>query len=121
MLQGITIVDQLYDEYKRSVDFIKKYIFPGGCVPSLAVIMQHIAKQTTLQVLDIHSLGDDYVKTLALWHERFEAVLPQVKQLGFDEAFIRMWRYYLLYCQAGFMQRHINDLQILFHKAEHYG
>jgi len=120
MLQAITIADKFYHRYKRDVDFIKKYIFPGGCLPSLKAIVTITAKHTNLQVQDVFSLGYDYALTLDQWCQNFEAQIETIKQLGFDMSFIKMWRYYLRYCEAGFLQKHINDFQILFHKAEHF-
>lgn len=119
LLQAITIVDQLYDEFKSEVDFIKKYIFPGSCVPSLNRILQVTQRNTSFQLMDAFSIGHDYAKTLRCWLNNVDCQVSSIKKLGFDERFIRMWRYYLTYCEAGFIKAHINDFQILFKKMAH--
>ena len=79
-----------------------------------------MTQYTSLQVHDVFSLGRDYAKTLQQWRLNFEQKLDAVRNLGFNDNFIRMWRYYLQYCEAGFLQGHINDFQLLFKKAEHF-
>ena len=101
-LQTITIADERFDSYQRGTDFIQQYIFPGGMLPSPSVLKQHI-RHANLDLLDIHSFGADYARTLRLWRENFEAALPAIRGQGFDEAFIRLWRFYLCYCEAGFL------------------
>lgn len=116
MLQAIIMNEQAYDNAKKHVDFIRKYIFPGGCLPSIARISQSIAEHTRFQWLDLTDIGLDYVRTLRHWHDRFHANLDTVRQLGFSEEFIRMWQYYLSYCEAGFHERYISDVHLLFRK-----
>jgi cyclopropane-fatty-acyl-phospholipid synthase len=100
-IQAITIADELFASYRRGTDFIQRYIFPGGMLPS----PNEIRRQTTragLRILDQQPFGLDYARTLVHWRDTFEAKLAQVRAQGFDERFIRMWRFYLCYCEAGF-------------------
>ena len=115
-MQAITIADQRYAMARDSVDFIKRYIFPGGCLPSLAVISDHIARDTDMQVVDLHDITNDYARTLATWRERFLAEREAVREQGFDEVFLRMWEFYLAYCEGGFRERIISTVQITFAK-----
>jgi cyclopropane-fatty-acyl-phospholipid synthase len=101
VVQTITIRDDRFERYRRSIDFIQTHIFPGGMLPSPAVFERE-ANRAGLRVIERHPFGQDYARTLALWHERFLAILPALPALGFDERFIRMWRFYLSYCEAGF-------------------
>jgi cyclopropane-fatty-acyl-phospholipid synthase len=116
LLQAITIADQQYEAAKRSVDFIQQYIFPGSCIPSLTAIAQSITRSTDMRIFHIEDLTPHYAETLRHWRERFFAHLPQVRALGYPEAFIRMWEFYLCYCEGGFRERVIGDVQILFTK-----
>jgi cyclopropane-fatty-acyl-phospholipid synthase len=115
-IQGITINDQIYDTYRHSVDFIKKYIFPGGNLLSVNYFLQTVATHSTLRPIHLSEIGLHYARTLQCWRKSFESVLPQVRQLGFDEPFIRLWRYYLTYCEAGFLEKHIGNVQLGFEK-----
>ena len=101
---------------KTSVDFIKRYIFPGGCLPSITAIMQTCTKETQLNLIQLSDLGLDYAKTLTDWRSRFWKQIDAVKQLGFDDRFIRMWDYYYCYCISGFKSRYISDVHLLFQK-----
>ncbi len=116
LIQAITIADQRYEEAKRSVDFIQRYIFPGGCLPSNEVIAKCIARKTDLMIVGLHDIGQDYAKTLAEWRLRFHANMDAVKQQGFDDIFCRMWEFYLCYCEGGFLERVISTAQIVFAK-----
>jgi len=116
VIQAITIPDQRYDRARRSVDYIKRYIFPGGCLPSLGVIARHIAEDTDMQLVHLRDITRDYARTLAHWRERFLANLDSVREQGFDERFIRMWEFYLCYCEGGFRERIIGTAQIAFAK-----
>jgi cyclopropane-fatty-acyl-phospholipid synthase len=113
LIQAITIADQRYEAARRSVDFIQRYIFPGGCLPSIAVIAGHVARHTNLNIVAIEDITQHYARTLQAWRERFEAQLVQVRQLGFDDVFIRMWLFYFCYCEGGFRERSIGAQQIL--------
>ncbi len=110
-LQVITIADAEFDGYKASPDFIQHYIFPGGMLPTVGRF-DAAAEQAGLRVVARSFHGLDYADTLAAWRERFEAELPAVRALGYDERFIRMWRYYLSYCEAGFRDQRIDVMQV---------
>ncbi|MEM6710067.1 MAG: cyclopropane-fatty-acyl-phospholipid synthase family protein [Pseudomonadota bacterium] len=116
VIQAITIPDRRYERARRSVDYIKRYIFPGGCLPSLEVIAQHIARDTDLQMVHLRDITLDYAVTLAEWRRRFMDRLEEVRAMGFDERFIRMWEFYLCYCEGGFRERIIGTAQIAFAK-----
>ena len=118
-LQAITISDQRYDQAKRSVDFIQRYIFPGGCLPSLSVIADHTAKDTDMTLIGLEDLTRDYALTLGQWRESFTENLDRIRSMGFDERFIRMWMYYLCYCEGGFRERVIGVYQILSAKPDY--
>jgi len=109
-IQGITIRDDLFDRYRSSEDFIQKYIFPGGFLPSI-VFMKHLINKNQLNLLKINSYPDDYAKTLNIWKENFFKTWDNISPLGFDETFKRMWEFYLSYCEAGFKARNINLIQ----------
>lgn len=113
-MQIITMPDQRYDAYCRGTDFIQKYIFPGGHLPSVSKILETTSRHTRLNLLHMEEFTEDYAKTLRLWNENFHAQLDEVKRLGFDEYFIRMWRMYLTYCEAAFLTRNINLVQVVF-------
>ncbi|MGD8963681.1 MAG: cyclopropane-fatty-acyl-phospholipid synthase family protein [Desulfobacterales bacterium] len=116
LLQAITIADQVYERHKHSVDFIKRYIFPGSCIPSIAAIASSIARVTDLRLFHLEDITPHYAKTLACWREQFFKNIDDVKGLDYSEAFIRMWDFYLSYCEAGFAECYIGDVQMLFTK-----
>lgn len=116
LLQAITIADQVYERHKHSVDFIKRYIFPGSCIPSIAAITASIAGATDLRLFHLEDITPHYAKTLARWREQFFRNIDDIKGLNHSEAFIRMWDFYLSYCEAGFTERYIGDVQMLFVK-----
>lgn len=116
LIQSITIGDQRYDKARKDVDFIKKYIFPGGCLPSISVIAQNAARYTDMQIVGLEDITEHYARTLGIWRRRFHLQLDKVKQQGFDETFIRMWEYYLAYCEGGFVERVIGTSQFLLAK-----
>lgn len=116
VIQAITITEQRYEQARDSVDFIKRYIFPGGCLPSLTVISDALARVTDMQMSHLRDIGRDYADTLKVWHDCFLDKLDEVKAMGFDERFIRMWRYYLSYCEGGFRERIIGTYQITMTK-----
>ncbi|MGB5866591.1 MAG: cyclopropane-fatty-acyl-phospholipid synthase family protein [Arcobacteraceae bacterium] len=114
VMQIITMPDQRYDSYCKGTDFIQKYIFPGGHLPSLGKILEVTKKHTNLNLLHMEEFPEHYAKTLNIWHETFTNKLDEVKQLGFDEYFIRMWKMYLCYCEAAFLTRNISLVQVAF-------
>ncbi|MDW5376148.1 cyclopropane-fatty-acyl-phospholipid synthase family protein [Halomonas sp. HP20-15] len=115
-LQAITIRDQRFEAAKRDVDFIKRYVFPGGFLPSHSAILTGLTRHTTLNLLDLEEIGPHYARTLREWRKRFEANLETVRRLGYEERFIRLWRYYLCYCEGGFLERSIGTCQLLLAK-----
>ncbi len=116
VIQAITIADQRYEAARKSVDFIQRYIFPGGSLPSVAVIADHLARDTDMQMVHLRDITRDYALTLAHWRERFLAAQAAVRQLGFDQSFVRMWEFYLAYCEGGFRERIIGTVQLAFAK-----
>ena len=116
-LQGITFNDHKFDEYKHSVDFIKKYIFPGSCLISISQITNAIKNRTDLEIVNLEDISKHYAKTLYEWRKNFINVLPEVRKLGFTEPFINMWEFYFIYCEAGFIERNIGDYQVVFAKS----
>lgn len=118
LLQSITIPDQRYLYAQKSVDFIQRYIFPGGSLPSHEAILTSVKANTDMQLIGLQEIGEDYAKTLAIWRERFLRRIDSVKAMGFDDLFIRMWDYYFCYCQGGFEERVIGTSQILLAKPD---
>ncbi|EIY6182843.1 class I SAM-dependent methyltransferase, partial [Vibrio parahaemolyticus] len=115
-IQAITIADQRYDYYSNNVDFIQKYIFPGGFLPSVTSLTQATTKHSDLVVRDLFDIGLDYAKTLNEWHRRFNRAEDAVRGFGYDERFVRMWRYYLSYCEGGFLARTISAVHMTFQR-----
>ncbi|NBX54321.1 MAG: class I SAM-dependent methyltransferase [Betaproteobacteria bacterium] len=109
-IQSIVIADAYFDRYVRGTDFIQQYIFPGGCLPSPSAFRQH-AQKAGLRIVDEFAFGQDYAHTLRVWRERFMQVKPQVLALGFDERFVRIWQFYLAYCEAAFLQANTDVVQ----------
>jgi cyclopropane-fatty-acyl-phospholipid synthase len=116
LLQAILIEDGVYEVEKGSRSFVKKYIFPGGCLPSMRVISQALARVTDLRQVHVEDLTAHYAITLERWRERFTAAAERVAELGYDERFRRLWRLYLSYCEGGFRERRIKDVQLLLAK-----
>ena len=112
-IQTITIIDQRYDVYSKSRDWISTYIFPGGLLPSLERVSRVLAGHTSLTIAGVTDIGPHYGPTLATWKSRFLENRQEIMSMGFDEDFIRTWEYYFSICQAGFNQRHLRDLQII--------
>jgi cyclopropane-fatty-acyl-phospholipid synthase len=115
-LQTITIRDDLYEGYRRQTDFIQKYIFPGGALPS-ELGLREATGEAGLALTDLHRFGRDYARTLGEWTTRFEAAWGEVSQLGFDERFRRLWRFYLAYCEAGFATGRTDVIQVALRRA----
>lgn len=116
LVQAITIEDHRYRQALRSVDFIKRFIFPGSFIPALSVLLGAAATAGDLRAFNVEDIGPSYALTLKSWRERFLARLSDVRALGYDERFIRMWEFYLAYCEGGFRERSIGDVQLLFVK-----
>ena len=119
LIQAITIADQRYDQATKAVDFIQRYIFPGGCLPSVNIIGHHVASNTDMMIISLSDIGRDYAITLERWREQFLEKLETVRSQGFDERFIRMWEYYLCYCEGGFRERVISTAQIVMAKPDY--
>ncbi len=116
LLQSITIEDRFYENARDDVDFIKRYIFPGCCIPSLGALAQAVSKASDLRIVGIENIGPHYATTLAHWRDNFLRNLDQVRALGYPESFLRMWEFYLCYCEAGFAERTLGDVQMLLVK-----
>jgi cyclopropane-fatty-acyl-phospholipid synthase len=116
LLQTITMNEARFSRYRRQPDFIRRHIFPGSELASVGEIRKSLARATGLTVENLEEIGPHYAATLAAWRERFLARRDRVRALGFPESFIRMWDYYLAYCQGGFAERYIGDAQILLTK-----
>ncbi|MFZ2491471.1 MAG: cyclopropane-fatty-acyl-phospholipid synthase family protein [Thermoanaerobaculia bacterium] len=112
-LQVITFPDSRYEVMRHDVDFIQKHVFPGGLLPSVSAMLASIGRTGDLMLADLFEFGPSYAKTLQCWADTFEARLDDVRALGFDETFIRKWRYYLMYCKAAFQMRHVGVVQML--------
>ncbi len=112
LLQAITISDQRYDKARRTVDFIKRYVFPGGFLPSLTAMTSSMTRVTDLRAISVEDIGPHYALTLRHWRQRFIDKLSEVRRQGFSEEFIRMWEFYLCYCEAAFVERAIGTVQM---------
>jgi cyclopropane-fatty-acyl-phospholipid synthase len=118
LLQAITIADQHYERARRSVDFIQRHIFPGSCLTSVTRLSAVLTQATDLRIADLEDIGPHYATTLAHWRARFRARRAEIRALGFAESFLRMWEYYFCYCEAGFLERAIGDVQLLLVKPD---
>jgi cyclopropane-fatty-acyl-phospholipid synthase len=115
-LQAITIPDQRYDSYRSSVDFIQKHIFPGGCLPSLGAMTASVSRVSDMQFIHLEDFAEHYARTLQCWRERFYANADSIRELGMTESFIRLWDYYLCYCEGAFREKQIGVVQLLLQK-----
>jgi cyclopropane-fatty-acyl-phospholipid synthase len=115
-IQAITIQDKFFQTYRREVDFIQRYIFPGGMLPSPSVL-KSMGERFGVPVIRERIFGQDYAKTLATWRNNFRAAWPNLKPLGFDDRFKRLWEYYLAYCEAGFLSGNIDVRQVILAKS----
>ena len=116
LLQAITIRDQRYEQAKNSVDFIQRYIFPGGALPSVQKMLEIVGRDTDMNLMHMEDFGLHYAKTLRLWHENFRRAHGRLTELGYDEYFLRLWEFYLCYCEGGFLERSIGTAQLLLAK-----
>ena len=116
LLQTITIADQQYETAKTSVDFIKRYIFPGSCIPSVTSMQKAITNSSDLRLYNLKDIGPHYATTLNRWRRNIEANLDEVKELGYSDEFLKMWEFYLCYCEGGFIERVISDVHMLLVK-----
>ena len=118
LIQAITIEDSRYSRALTDIDFIKRYVFPGSFIPSVSAMLGAVARGTNLKLTNLEDIGPSYALTLHAWRERFLNSLPQVRAQGYSEAFIRMWDFYLAYCEGGFRERSIGDVQLLLAKPD---
>jgi cyclopropane-fatty-acyl-phospholipid synthase len=116
LVQAITIEDHRYERALGDIDFIKRHIFPGSFIPSISAITNAMARSTDLRLVSQEDFGTSYALTLRRWRERFMANLAEVRTLGYDERFIRMWEFYLAYCEGGFLERSIGVSHLMFAK-----
>ena len=116
LVQAITIQDQFYEQSLRAVDFIQRFVFPGGFVPSVAAMLDSVRRATDLKLFHLADIGPHYATTLADWRRNFHAQLGAVRAFGYPDNFVRLWDYYLSYCEGGFIERQLGDVQMLFTK-----
>jgi cyclopropane-fatty-acyl-phospholipid synthase len=116
LVQAITIEDQRYAQALRSVDFIKRHVFPGSFIPSISAMLSANARASDMSLVHLHDFGLSYARTLEAWRERFMARLPDVYLQGFDQRFARLWEFYLAYCEGGFLERSIGVSHLLLAK-----
>jgi cyclopropane-fatty-acyl-phospholipid synthase len=116
LIQAITIEDHRYTQALHCVDFIKRHVFPGAFIPSINALLGAKTRASDLSLLHLEDFGECYARTLAIWRERFMAKLPQVRAQGYDDRFIRLWEYYLAYCEGGFRERSIGVAHLLLAK-----
>jgi cyclopropane-fatty-acyl-phospholipid synthase len=116
LLQAITIRDQRYESAKKTVDFIQRYIFPGGALPSIQVMLNLVSNHTDMNLIQQEDFGAHYARTLNMWHHNFNAARAHLKTLGYDDYFYRLWVFYLCYCEGGFIERTIGCSQLLLAK-----
>jgi cyclopropane-fatty-acyl-phospholipid synthase len=117
LLQAITIDDRQYAAARDSVDFIKRHIFPGCCIPSVTALAESMARASTLRIVDLEDIGPHYATTLAAWRRNLFANAEQVRARGYPEALLRMWHFYLSYCEGGFAERALGDVQIVLQES----
>jgi cyclopropane-fatty-acyl-phospholipid synthase len=120
-LQCIVIDDREFERYKTHQDYIRRYIFPGGGLPSTLAMNRAIATATDFDLVDLEDLGTHYVRTLDLWRERLDAHADEARSLGFDDRFLRMWRFYFAYCAAGFAEHHVSVVQLVLARKDWRG
>lgn len=118
VLQAIVMPDQQYRRYLKSVDFIQRYVFPGGCLPSLGSILNSVARATNFRFVQAYDFGPHYAETLRRWRRQFQTRLDDVRRLGYSQEFVRLWNYYLCYCEAAFDERCVGVLQIQLDKPD---
>lgn len=117
-IQSITISDQHFEQAKHNVDFIQKYIFPGGSLPSVTAMSQAIMTRTDMHIFDLEDIGHHYARTLKDWRKRFFQHETKIRQQGYSNTFIRLWEFYLCYCEGGFMERSISTVHLLLTKPD---
>ena len=118
LLQAITLQDQFYARALKSVDYIQRFIFPGSFIPSVTAINDSVTRATDMKLFNLEDIGPHYAPTLRMWRERFFANLARVKELGYPDSFVRLWEFYLCYCEGGFAERQLGDVHMLLTKPD---
>ena len=121
LIQAITIADQRFKQARDEVDFIKRYIFPGSCIPAITPLLESATRASDLKLIGLEDIGPHYATTLRLWREAFMARLESVRQQGYSKEFVKMWEFYLAYCEGGYLERAIGDAHMLFAKPRYRG
>ena len=117
LLQAITIADQQYEAARDSVDFIKRHIFPGCCIPSIAALSASVARASQLRITGLEDIGPHYATTLARWRANLLSNADRARALGYPDTFLRMWEFYFSYCEGGFAEGALGDAQIMLTRA----
>lgn len=117
LIQAITIDERFYEQAKRSVDYIQKFIFPGSCIPSVSALVRASAGAGDFGLMNLEDIGAHYPQTLRAWRRNVAAALPQIKTLGYPLEFLRVWEFYLAYCEGGFLERSISTVHLLYAKS----
>ena len=115
-IQAITINEADFEGYRSGPDFIQRYIFPGGALPSIEAMLTSLSRDTDMNLLHLEDFGAHYARTLRHWHDNLRHVRGHLEQLGYDEHFYRLWEFYLCYCEGGFIERAIGTAQLLLAK-----
>jgi cyclopropane-fatty-acyl-phospholipid synthase len=118
LIQAITLQDQYYEDALKSVDFIQRFVFPGSFIPSVTAIVDSVRRSTDMKLFHLEDIGPHYATTLRHWRERFFARLPEVRALGYPDEFVRLWEFYLCYCEGGFAERQLGDVHLLLTKPD---
>ena len=113
-MQAITVADGDYERCRRNVDFIKKHVFPGCCIPSLEVLGDAASRDAGLRLEDVEDITAHYAQTLRVWRSNLDRNEREIRTLGYSEEFVRLWRFYFAYCEGGFDERTIQDVQIVW-------
>ncbi|MEL6714566.1 MAG: class I SAM-dependent methyltransferase, partial [Planctomycetota bacterium] len=113
-VQAITIHDRHYDNARRTVDFIKRHIFPGSCIPSVSALTGAASVNSDLRLVHMEDFGTDYARTLREWRDTLRSRGDDARALGFDDDFLRLFDYYFAYCEGGFLERHISVAHLIF-------
>lgn len=116
LIQAITIEDRRYDQALKSVDFIQRHIFPGSFIPAIGAMASALARSSDMKLFNLEDIGPSYAETLKAWRLRFLARRSEARALGYPERFVRMWEFYFAYCEGGFRERSIGDVQMLLTK-----
>jgi cyclopropane-fatty-acyl-phospholipid synthase len=117
LIQAITIADQIFEQARRSVDFIQRFVFPGSCIPSIIALSSVSAQTTDLNLIHLEDITPNYPRTLRAWLDSLKSNWEPIKALGYPESLLRLWEFYLCYCEGGFLERNIGDVHMIFAKS----